>query len=140
MSAAVNLLQRHRQANQPPTSMRILIVDDSELVRRGIRELFPPEGPWEICGEAANSAEALSQAQTLEPEVILLDISMPGTDGLETARLLREQNPETKILIMSQHDVSLLSEAAIEAGANGCVDKSRLSVDVLTGILSRLRP
>ena len=79
-------------------------------------------------------------ADAPRPDVILLDISMPGTDGLETARLLREQTPEAKILIMSQHDVSLISAAAIEAGANGCVDKSRLSADVLTGILSRLRP
>jgi two-component system, NarL family, invasion response regulator UvrY len=119
--------------------MRILIVDDSDLVRRGIRDLFPAEGPWQVCGEAANSAEALRQSQALQPDVILLDISMPGTDGLETARLLRAQTPEAKILIMSQHDVSVLSAAAIEAGANGCVDKSSLSADVLTGILSKLR-
>jgi DNA-binding NarL/FixJ family response regulator len=119
--------------------MRILIVDDSELVRRGIKDLFDPEGPWEICGEAPDGAEALRQAQTLQPDVILLDVSMPGTDGLETARLLRQESPEAKILIMSHHDLSVLSEAALEAGANGCVDKSRLSADVLTGILSRLR-
>jgi DNA-binding NarL/FixJ family response regulator len=78
------------------------------------------------------------QAQKLQPDVILLDISMPGTDGLETARLLRKQMPEAKILIMSQHDASLLTAVAIEAGAHGCVDKSRLSADTLAGILRQL--
>jgi len=118
--------------------MRVLIVDDSQLVRRGIKDLFAPGGSWDVCGEASNGEEALRQAQTLQPDAILLDISMPGTDGLETARLLRKQMPEAKILIMSQHDASLLTAAAIEAGAHGCVDKSRLSADTLPGILSQL--
>ncbi len=118
--------------------MRVLIVDDSEIVRRGIKDLFAPAGSWDVCGEASDSEEALRQAQTLQPDVILLDISMPGTDGLETARLLRKQIPEAKILIMSQHDASLVTPVAIEAGANGCVDKSRLSADTLSGILNQL--
>jgi DNA-binding NarL/FixJ family response regulator len=118
--------------------MRVLIVDDSEIVRRGIKELFVPVGSWDVCGEAADSEEALRQARTLQPDVILLDISMPGTDGLETARLLRKQIPEAKILIMSQHDASLLAAVAVEAGAHGCLDKSRLCGDTLPGILSQL--
>jgi DNA-binding NarL/FixJ family response regulator len=118
--------------------MRVLIVDDSEIVRRGIKDLFAPAGSWDVCGEASNGEEALRQAHTLQPDAILLDISMPGTDGLETARLLRKQIPEAKILIMSQNDMSLLAAVATEAGAHGCLDKSRLSADTLPEILSQL--
>jgi DNA-binding NarL/FixJ family response regulator len=84
--------------------MRILIADDNKLVRRGIVGLLSAENGLEVCGEASDSNETLQKAGMLKPDVILLDVSMPGTNGLNTAHLLRQQLPALKILIISQHD------------------------------------
>lgn len=84
--------------------MRILIADDNDMVRRGVTEILSSEANWEICGEARDGSEVLRKARELLPDLILLDISMPGTSGFEAARLLRQEVPAVKILIISQHD------------------------------------
>ena len=114
--------------------MRILIIDDNELVRRGVKELISSERSWEVCGEARDGAEGIEKARELHPDVILLDISMPGMNGLEVARHLRQDSQETIILIMSQNDASQLLPSAIAAGADGCVDKGRITVDLVAAI------
>ena len=114
--------------------MRILIADDNERVRRGVRELLSSETSWEVCGEAIDGAEALRKAQELLPDLILLDVSMPDMNGLEAARLLRDVLPEVKIIIISQHDQAQLLPSAINAGACACVDKSFLNTDLLPTI------
>jgi two-component system response regulator NreC len=111
--------------------MRILIADDNEWVRRGVKSILAPVAYWEVCGEANDGTEAIQKAAELQPDLILLDVSMPGLNGLDVARLLRETIPAAKILIMSQHDPAVLLPRAIDAGANGCVDKSRLSTELL---------
>jgi two-component system, NarL family, response regulator NreC len=116
--------------------MRILIADDNEWVRRGIKSILAPRTQWEVCGEATDGSEAIKKAAQLLPDLILLDVSMPGLSGLEAARLLREKVPAAKILIMSQHDPVLLLPRAIEAGAHACVDKSHLSTELLPTIAS----
>ena len=115
--------------------MRILIADDNEMVRRGVRELLSSETGWEVCGEAIDGAEALRKAQELLPDLILLDVSMPDMNGLEAARLLRDVLPGIKIIIISQHDQAQLLPSAINAGACACVDKSFLN----TGLLPTIR-
>jgi DNA-binding NarL/FixJ family response regulator len=114
--------------------MRILIADDNEWVRRGVMNILAPESQWEVCGEARDGAETIQRAGELLPDVVLLDVSMPGLNGLDVARLLREKVPAAKILIMSQHDPVLLLPRAIEAGAHACVDKSHLSTQLLSAI------
>ena len=90
--------------------MRILIADDSDVVRRGVCGILSSENDFEVCGEAKNGSEALQKARELLPDLILLDISMPGMNGLEVARRLREEVRQAKILIISQHDpLQLLS-------------------------------
>ncbi len=116
-----------------PTIMRILIADDSEVVRRGVRNILAPTS-WEICGEAIDGPDAIQKATQLLPDLVLLDISMPGLSGLDVARLLREKVPATRILVMSQHDPSVLLPRALEAGAHACIDKSRLAVDLVPAI------
>jgi DNA-binding NarL/FixJ family response regulator len=116
--------------------MRILIVDDNERVRRGVREILSSEANCEVCGEAADGTDALQKAREFLPDLILVDISMPGLDGLKTARLLRQELPKVKIIIMSQHDPVQVLPRAIEAGAHACVDKSRLDTDLLATIES----
>jgi len=117
-----------------PPKLRILIADDSELVRHGIISLLLKNSRWEICGEAGDGTEALQKAQEILPDLVLLDISMPGMSGLDAARMIRESVPATRILIMSQHDVAHMLTGVLEAGAQACVDKGRLSADLLPAI------
>ena len=114
--------------------MRILIVDDNERIRRGVFNILASKKNWNVCGEARDGMEAMRKARELLPDLILLDISMPGLNGLEAARLLRQEIADTKILLMSQYDPIPLLPGAIQAGANGCVDKSRLGTDLLSSI------
>jgi DNA-binding NarL/FixJ family response regulator len=116
--------------------MRILIADDHPLVRRGIAGMLSRETNWEICGEASDARETLERAAELRPDVVLLDVSMPDANGLETARLLRQRVPSVKILIMSQNDPHHLLAPALEAGAQGCVDKVRIGTDLVSAIRS----
>jgi DNA-binding NarL/FixJ family response regulator len=116
--------------------MRILIADDSDLVRRGVGEILSSETNWEVCGEARDGSEALRKARELLPDLILLDISMPAINGLEVARLLRQEVPKVKILVISQHDPIQLLPRVIEAGGDACVDKDRLGTDLMANIKS----
>jgi DNA-binding NarL/FixJ family response regulator len=116
--------------------MRILIVDDSGLVRRGVAGLLSGEPGWEVCGEAGDGAQAIQMARDLLPDLILIDISMPGIHGLEAVRLIRQKMSGVKILVMSQHDPVHLLPGVIAAGAQACVDKSRLGLDLLPAIKS----
>jgi DNA-binding NarL/FixJ family response regulator len=104
------------------------------MVRRGIALLLSQENSWSVCGEATTSEEVLKRAEELHPELILLDVSMPGIDGLETTRRLKQRLPETKVLIISQHDPHHLRPLSLEAGAAECIDKSRLASDLLPAI------
>ena len=107
--------------------MRILVTDDSSFVRRAVVEILKSVSGLEICGEASNATEALNACRSKIPDLVLLDISMPGMSGLEAARLLRGEHPKLKILIMSQHDPVALLPYAISMGADGCLDKADLA-------------
>lgn len=114
--------------------MRILIADDSEPIRKGISILLAKETRWRICGEASDGAEALKKARELKPDLVLLDISMPGANGFETSRQMRQEVPETKILIISHHDAAQMLPSALESGADGFLDKGRLATDLVSTI------
>jgi DNA-binding NarL/FixJ family response regulator len=103
--------------------MRVLIAEDNKLVRRDFVGLLAADKEFEVCGEASDSSETLKKVAELRPDLILLDVSMPGTNGLNTARILRQQFPALKILIISQHDSSQLLPRSLEAGAHGCIEK-----------------
>jgi len=119
--------------------LRILIADDSAMVRRGVIGLLSSEANWEICGEASDGSEALSMARALLPDVILLDVSMPGLNGLEVARRLRQEVPQARIIVMSQHDPAHLLPGVMAAGGDACLDKSRLAADLIDSI-KKLHP
>jgi two-component system response regulator NreC len=114
--------------------MRVLIADDNAAIRRGIATLLGGLNNCHICGEAADSDETVRKAQDLRPDIVLLDVSMPGASGLDTTRTLRQRVPDSKVLIISQHDVAHLLPASLEAGAVGCVDKARVGTDLLPAI------
>lgn len=113
---------------------RILIVDDHEIFRRGLRSLLESRPEFEILGEAADGLQAVEKAKELTPDLIVMDVSMPQLDGLQATRIIRQQLPRTKILILSQHDSSHMLAAAVEAGANGYVTKSQVSRCLLSAL------
>ena len=114
--------------------MDILIADDHELFRRGLRNLLESHTEWHVCGEASDGREAVEKACALDPDVILLDVSMPEMNGLDAARLIRKRSPRSQILMISQNDPALIAKTALEAGAKGFIQKSRISQDLAKAI------
>ena len=114
--------------------MRILIADDFKPIRNAVADILSRQPEWEVCGEADNGPEALRLVTELNPDVVLLDISMPGMDGLQAARLIHESVPSTKIIILSHHDPAQLITDARKAGAQECVDKGRIAADLVASI------
>jgi len=98
-------------------TIRILLIDDHQVVREGLRRMLELEADLEVVGEAADAKEALTLAELLSPEVILMDIKMPGMDGIELTRRLKEKQPSCNILMLTLYDEYLAQ--AIEAGAVG---------------------
>ena len=116
-------------------STRILIVDDHEIVREGVRALIKRARPgWEISGEAKNAAEGLAALTATKPDIVILDITMPGISGLEAAQQFAKIGGGSKILMFTMHDSSRLAEDAREAGAQGLVLKSQASRDLIVAI------
>jgi DNA-binding NarL/FixJ family response regulator len=105
---------------------RILIVDDHQVVRSGIRNLLEAHSRWEVCGEAENGRDGVAKTVELSPDLIILDISMPMMNGLEAAAEIRRLAPATKIVIFSMHDSRQISEQALLSGADAYVVKSSL--------------
>jgi DNA-binding NarL/FixJ family response regulator len=116
--------------------MRILIADDNEMVRRRLAGILSATPNCEVCGQAVDGEEAIQKAGELLPDLILLDICMPGISGLEAARVLQQTVPAAKILIMTQHDPIPYLPSALAAGAHACMEKSRLGTDLLSSIRS----
>ena len=100
-------------------NLRILIADDHDLMRRGVRSLLQSHPGWEICGEAHTGREAVSKAEELKPDVVILDISMPDLNGVEAARRIRTAAPAAEILILSVHYSDQLIREILEAGVRG---------------------
>ena len=114
---------------------RILIVDDHEIVREGIRTLLRrSRSDWQICGEASNAGEALNAIKTLAPDIVILDITMPGMSGLEAAQRIRSMRHASRVLIFTMHDSERLATEVREAGAQGYVLKSQAARDLVLAI------
>ena len=103
---------------------RILIVDDHETVRRGVHSILESHNDVDVCGEAVNGQDGIEKASQLNPDLIILDVSMPDVDGFTVAREIRTFLPEVPILILSMHDGHNISRQAQQAGVQGFVSKS----------------
>ncbi|RAG81869.1 DNA-binding response regulator [Streptacidiphilus pinicola] len=100
-------------------TIRLLIVDDHPIVRDGLRGIFAQDPDFEVVGEAADGAEGVERALALAPDVVLLDLRMPGMGGVEAIRRLRERAPEVRVLVVTTYDSDADVLPAVEAGATG---------------------
>jgi DNA-binding NarL/FixJ family response regulator len=123
-------------------TLRILIADDHQLVRNGIKALLQSHAGWEICGEATTGREAVAKAEELIPDLVILDISMPDLNGADAARRIRKISKNTEILILSMHYSDQLIRETIDAGALGYILKSDSDHDLLLAVeaLTRHKP
>jgi len=103
--------------------IRVLVVDDHAILRDGIRSLLESQEDIIVIGEASDGVEAIEYAGNLLPDIVLMDISMPKTNGLEATRVIKEKYPQVKVLILTQHDNREYISPALQAGASGYVLK-----------------
>ncbi|MGQ0766917.1 MAG: response regulator [Gemmatimonadota bacterium] len=114
--------------------IRVMIVDDHSLVREGIRQVLLSDETFEIVGEAADAESALALAQREHPDVILLDVSMPGASGVDVAQTLNKAGVESRILMLSVHDEAPYVLESIRRGARGYVRKDTTPADLRAAI------
>ena len=120
-------------------SIKVLIVDDHPIMREGIRALLGIQQEIKVVGEASEGREAVEKTQELAPDVVIMDIAMPGMDGLEATRVIKKQNLKAKILILTQYDSKEHILSALKAGASGYLPKRALGTDLLSAIRSIFR-
>ena len=118
------------------SKIRVLLADDHAVFREGVRLLLETRGEFEVVEEAATGQEAVDLARALRPDVILMDIGMPGMNGLEATRRIRADRPESRVLILTMHGTDDYFFSALEAGASGYVLKEAASNDLVNAIES----
>lgn len=120
-------------------SIRILIADDHRLLRAGLKSLLNSETGLEVVGEATCGSEVIELAQTLNPDIVLLDISMPDTDALATTRKLLEVSPISKVLMLTMHEDTALMQEYLRVGASGYIIKRAAETELIDAIFAVTR-
>jgi PAS domain S-box-containing protein len=118
---------------------RILIADDHEVMRRGLRGLIESQDEWAVCGEAIEGVEAVRKTRELHPDLVILDINMPGLSGLDAAQQIRRENALTRVLFFTVHDSEQMMREIASTGAQGYVSKARAGQDLVEAVRSVLR-
>lgn len=116
------------------SAIRILLVDDHTILRAGLRSLLSDYPDFQVVGEAADGAEALTRVNELKPDVVVMDIGMPGVNGLVATRQILQAHPETRILILTQYDNKEYVLPLLKLGAAGYVLKQSVDTELVTGI------
>jgi DNA-binding NarL/FixJ family response regulator len=114
--------------------LKVLLVDDHALVRRGFRRMLEDEPTIQVVGEASDGLEAVERAEQLQPDVIVMDCALPQFNGIEAARRILAKRPKTAILMLSMHSEDTLIRQAMEAGAKGYVLKNAMDLDLVSAI------
>ncbi|HTZ48836.1 MAG TPA: response regulator transcription factor [Verrucomicrobiae bacterium] len=114
--------------------LKVLLVDDHALVRRGFRRMLEDEPTFEVVGEASDGLEAVECAEKLQPNVIVMDCALPQINGIEASRRILAKRPDTAILMLSMHSEDTLIRQALEAGAKGYVLKNAMDLDLVSAI------
>jgi DNA-binding NarL/FixJ family response regulator len=112
----------------------ILLADDHAVVRNGFRHLLAAQWDMEVVGEAADGLEALRKAEELQPQVAVMDVTMPGLNGIEATRRLASVSPRTRVLALSMHKDSVYVREILRAGARGYLLKDSIDVDLLAAV------
>jgi DNA-binding NarL/FixJ family response regulator len=120
-------------------SSRVLIVDDHAFIRRGVKSILRSSAEWELCGEADNGTDAIRLSDTLNPEVIIMDISMPGVNGIEATRAIRRNHPETKVILLTLHENDEMVKSAFRAGALGYLLRGDAEKELMTALTEVLQ-
>src|ERR1700753_2749416 len=119
--------------------VRVLIVDDHPVVRDGLRGIFESDPQFEVTGEAGNGAEAVTQARSLRPDVVLMDLRMPDVDGVTAIKRLAELGLDTRVLVLTTYDTDIDVVPAIEAGATGYLLKDAPRTELLRAVRAAAR-
>jgi len=118
----------------PADAKRIVIVDDHPLFRKGLEQLIHSDGAFAVCGEAGSAAEEMDVIRKLDPDLAIVDVSLPGANGIELIKNIRAEFPKLPILVLSMHDESLYALRALRAGAQGYVMKQEALANVVQAI------
>jgi len=116
--------------------LQILIVDDHAVVRRGVRSLLESQPDWEIAGEATTGREAVELAKQLQPDIVVMDLSLPELSGLDATRHILKESPRSEIVVLTMHHSEELAREALQAGARGYVLKSDADQSLIAAIES----
>jgi len=114
--------------------IRVLLADDHAVLREGLRMLLSGRPDLEVVGEATNGEEAVQQAEALQPDIVLLDLSMPALNGIEATRRIRTSLHESRVLVLTVHDSEEYVYQALKAGASGYVLKQAAATEIVTAI------
>jgi DNA-binding NarL/FixJ family response regulator len=126
--------QNHISQNQAVAKKRILVVDDHPIVRQGLSLLLNREPDLVVCGEAEEATGAMHVLASARPDVLIVDISLTGPDGLDLLKNIRITHPTLPVLILSMHEESIYAERALRAGANGYIMKQEATEKVLVAV------
>lgn len=122
-----------------PSKSRILLVDDHALLRRGLSAVLSLQKDFEVIGEAADGTEAVRLASKLHPDIVIMDLAMPKTDGVEATRLIKGSVPDAKVMILTSFGMSADVSRALDAGASGAIVKDtsdRQLIAAIRGVLA----
>jgi len=114
--------------------LKVLLVDDHALVRRGFRRMLEDESSFQIVGEASDGLEAIERAEELRPDVIVMDCALPQVNGIEASRRILRKQPNIGILMLSMHSENTLVRQALDAGAKGYILKNAMDLDLVSAI------
>ena len=116
---------KEKRTKPPPTlkKSRVLIIDDHVMVREGVAEIIEHEPDLDVCGMATTANEGIDAVRKLKPDLVIVDITLPGKNGIEFIKDARAMNPELRILVMSMHDESLYADRVLRAGGRGYIRK-----------------
>jgi DNA-binding NarL/FixJ family response regulator len=124
----------HNPKCDSPEAKRIVIVDDHPLFRKGLEQLINSESSFAVCGEADNAGQAMDVIRNLNPDLVIVDLSLPGANGIELIKNIRAEFQALPILVLSMHDESLYALRALRAGADGYVMKHEAMANVIQAI------